>query len=93
MMTLEELAHLRRDLKLTQEQMAEELGLSRRAYIDIESGTAAFRKPHALAAERVALSYLANGKLTTDSYSVMAGDWLIRLVAEGKAASVRLAGG
>lgn len=92
MMTLEELAHLRRDLKLTQEQMAEELGLSRRAYIDIETGTAAFRKLHALAAERIALSYIGDGKLCADSIS--AGRlWLLRLAAEGRSASVKLAGG
>ena len=38
MMTKEEFKQIRLDLKLTQEQLAEQLGMSRRAIIYLESG-------------------------------------------------------
>ncbi len=61
-MTLQDLIDLRFDLGLTQEEIAKEIGLSRRAYLDIETGKAAFRRIHQLAAERVALTYEAKEK-------------------------------
>jgi DNA-binding XRE family transcriptional regulator len=50
-----ELAELRKQLGFTQQAMANQLGLSLRAYHDIESGKAEYREIHRLAAERVAL--------------------------------------
>lgn len=43
----------RKKLKLNQQQMASFLGLSKSAYVAIETETAVFRKIHGLAAERV----------------------------------------
>lgn len=65
-----DLHQLRQHLKLTQEQMAEELGLSRRAYIDVETGKATYRKLHMLAAERVALAHASLGDPTIAPFSV-----------------------
>jgi len=58
-MTLAELIELRNRLDLSQTQMAEQLGLSLRAYQEIENGRAVFRRIHALAVERIALRFAA----------------------------------
>lgn len=62
---------IRRRLEFTQPQMAEHMGLSKSAYVAIETGVAQFRKIHALAAERVAMkwAHLLN-KPTAIPYSV-----------------------
>jgi transcriptional regulator with XRE-family HTH domain len=57
-MTREELIALRKSLKLTQDEMAERIGLGLRAYQGVEGG-GTLRKLHALAAERVALEIAA----------------------------------
>lgn len=51
-----DLAALRKALGLTQSEMAEQIGLSPRAYHDVESGKAPYRLTHRLAAERAALA-------------------------------------
>lgn len=51
----EDLINLRKSLDLTQAQMADELGMSLRAYQAIEAGESAYRRLHRLAAERVAM--------------------------------------
>lgn len=51
----EDLIELRKSLDLTQTQMAQEMGLSLRAYQAIEAGESAYRMVHRLAAERIAL--------------------------------------
>lgn len=55
-MTRDELARLRKSLGLTQADMADRVGLSPRAYQDIENGRSVLRPVHAHAAERVALA-------------------------------------
>ncbi|MGA8079846.1 MAG: helix-turn-helix transcriptional regulator [Xanthobacteraceae bacterium] len=52
----EDLLNLRKDLGLTQQEMAERLGMALRSYQDIESGESKYRFIHRLAAERVALA-------------------------------------
>lgn len=52
--TRDQMVAIRRRLEFTQPTMAEEMGLSKSAYVAIETGVATFRKIHALAAERVA---------------------------------------
>lgn len=52
----EDLLNLRKDLNLTQQEMAERLGMALRSYQDIESGESKYRFIHRLAAERVALA-------------------------------------
>ncbi|HML07565.1 MAG TPA: helix-turn-helix transcriptional regulator [Xanthobacteraceae bacterium] len=52
----EDLISLRRDLGLTQQEMAEHLGMALRSYQDIEAGVSKYRFIHRLAAERVALA-------------------------------------
>lgn len=52
--TKDQMVALRRRLEFTQPTMAEQMGLSKSAYVAIETGAAQFRKIHALAAERVA---------------------------------------
>jgi len=52
--TRDQMVAIRRRLEFTQPTMAEEMGLSKSAYVAIETGAATFRKIHALAAERVA---------------------------------------
>jgi transcriptional regulator with XRE-family HTH domain len=51
----EDLIELRKSLDFTQKQMAEEMGLSLRAYQAIEAGESEYRMLHRLAAERVAM--------------------------------------
>jgi DNA-binding XRE family transcriptional regulator len=58
-MTAADLAMLRLSLGLTQAQMAETIGLSRRAYIDLENGTSTIRKLHQLAIERAFIRSVA----------------------------------
>jgi transcriptional regulator with XRE-family HTH domain len=52
----EDLVSLRKDLGLTQQEMAERLGMALRGYQDIEAGESKYRFIHRLAAERVALA-------------------------------------
>lgn len=56
MMTVQDLIALRNTLGINQTEMAEEIGLSLRAYQAIEGGESQLRKLHILAAERAALS-------------------------------------
>ena len=55
-MTPQDLVTLRKLLDLTQAEMASDIGLSVRAYQDVEAGASKLRLIHALAAERVALA-------------------------------------
>jgi transcriptional regulator with XRE-family HTH domain len=50
-----EMIALRKSLGLTQAQMAEKIGLTTRAYHDLESGRSTVRAIHIQAAERAAL--------------------------------------
>jgi transcriptional regulator with XRE-family HTH domain len=58
----EDLIALRKDLGLTQQQMADELDMALRAYQSIEAGESEYRFIHRLAAERVALAIAADKK-------------------------------
>ncbi|WP_370187600.1 helix-turn-helix transcriptional regulator [Bradyrhizobium elkanii] len=58
----EDLANLRKEMRLTQQQMADALGMALRAYQSIESGESEYRFIHRLAAERVALMIAADRK-------------------------------
>ena len=55
-MTVQDLVALRKTLGLTQTGMAHGIGLSLRAYQDIEAGISKLRLLHWLAAERIALA-------------------------------------
>lgn len=61
----EDLIELRKELGLTQHQMADELGMALRAYQSIEAGESEYRRIHRLAAERVALQIAADKKAPT----------------------------
>ena len=54
-MTVAELMRLRRDLDLSQTEMAHGIGLSMRAYQVIEAGEGDIKTRHAMAVERLAL--------------------------------------
>jgi transcriptional regulator with XRE-family HTH domain len=56
----EDLTSLRKDLGLTQQQMADKLDMALRAYQSIEAGESEYRFIHRLAAERVALAIAAD---------------------------------
>lgn len=58
-MTFQDLASLRKRLDLTQAEMAGHIGLSMRAYHDVETGASKLRPIHTLAAERAALALAA----------------------------------
>ncbi|MGF6253801.1 helix-turn-helix domain-containing protein [Ensifer sp. LBL] len=58
-MTLDELIAMRKSWGWTQNTMANQLGMSLRAYQDIENERAALRPIHVLAVERVALAHAA----------------------------------
>src|ERR1700747_2213882 len=58
----EDLIELRKDLRLTQQEMAEKLDIALRAYQAIEVGESDYRYIHRLAAERVALMIAADKK-------------------------------
>ncbi|MGH6842666.1 MAG: helix-turn-helix transcriptional regulator, partial [Methylocella sp.] len=58
----EDLISLRKDLGLTQQQMADELDMALRSYQSIEAGESEYRFIHRLAAERVALAIAADKK-------------------------------
>jgi transcriptional regulator with XRE-family HTH domain len=58
----EHLIELRKQLGLSQTALAEELGMSLRAYQDIEAGKSAYRRVHFLAVERVALQLAVDRK-------------------------------
>ncbi|KAA5603972.1 helix-turn-helix domain-containing protein [Roseospira marina] len=55
-MTRDEMKSLRKSLGLTQTEMAEQIGLTLRAYQALEKGETALRQANALAAERAALT-------------------------------------
>ncbi len=58
----EDLISLRKDLGLTQQGMADQLGMALRAYQGIEAGESEYRFIHRLAAERVALMVAVDKK-------------------------------
>jgi transcriptional regulator with XRE-family HTH domain len=58
----DDLIRLRKDMGLTQQQMADELNMALRSYQSIESGESEYRFIHRLAAERVALMIAADKK-------------------------------
>jgi DNA-binding XRE family transcriptional regulator len=58
----DDLIQLRKDMCLTQQQMANELDMALRSYQSIESGESEYRFIHRLAAERVALMIAAEKK-------------------------------
>jgi transcriptional regulator with XRE-family HTH domain len=61
----EDLIALRKELGLTQQEMAAQLDMALRSYQSIESGESEYRYIHRLAAERVALAIAADKKLPT----------------------------
>ena len=58
----EDLVALRKDLGLTQQEMADHLDMALRSYQGIEAGESEYRRIHRLAAERVALAIAADKK-------------------------------
>lgn len=54
-MSADDMLALRKNLRLTQADMADRMGLSKSAYVAIETKVATMRKIHQLAAERIAL--------------------------------------
>jgi transcriptional regulator with XRE-family HTH domain len=58
----EDLIQLRKDMGLTQQQMADELDMALRSYQSIEAGESEYRFIHRLAAERIALMKAADAK-------------------------------
>lgn len=58
----EDLIQLRKDMGLTQQQMADALDMALRSYQSIEAGKSEYRFIHRLAAERVALTIAADRK-------------------------------
>lgn len=58
----ERLKEDRSDLGLTQSQMADELGMSLRAYQALEAGESEYRKIHQLAIERISLKLAVEQK-------------------------------
>jgi len=58
----QDLINLRKELGLTQQQMADQLDMALRAYQAIEAGESEYRFVHRLAAERVALAIAADTK-------------------------------
>jgi transcriptional regulator with XRE-family HTH domain len=58
----EDLINLRKELGLTQQEMADQLDMALRGYQGIEAGESEYRHIHRLAAERVALAIAADKK-------------------------------
>lgn len=58
----EDLINLRGELRLSQQEMADKLGMALCSYQAIESGESGYRYIHRLAAERVALMIAADKK-------------------------------
>jgi transcriptional regulator with XRE-family HTH domain len=58
----EDLINLRKEMGLTQQQMADQLDMALRSYQAIEAGESEYRFIHRLAAERVALAIAADNK-------------------------------
>ena len=58
-MSAKELLTLRKKIELTQLEMTTHMGLSKSAYVAVETGTATMRKIHQIAAERAAISAIA----------------------------------
>jgi len=79
----EDLANLRKEMRLTQQQMADALGMALRAYQSIESGESEYRFIHRLAAERVALMIAADRKAPMLAPSSVRDD-AIELVRVGR---------
>jgi len=79
----EDLVKLRQDLGLTQQEMAERLGMALRGYQDIEAGESKYRFIHRLAAERVALA-LAVDRGDPDLAPLPLREDVIELVRLGK---------
>ena len=61
-MTPEALAAHRKELKLSQEEMAKELGMGSRGYQKLESGDSEIRKVHVLAIEAISLKIAVEQK-------------------------------
>jgi len=80
----DDLVNLRLDLRLTQQEMAERLGMALRSYQDIEAGESKYRFIHRLAAERVALA-LAVDRGDPDLAPIPLREDAIELVRLGRA--------
>jgi transcriptional regulator with XRE-family HTH domain len=79
----EDLINLRKELGLTQQEMADRLGMALRGYQDIEAGESKYRFIHRLAAERVAL-VIAVDKANPDLAPSAVRDDAIELVRLGE---------
>ncbi|GLK69194.1 hypothetical protein [Hansschlegelia plantiphila] len=66
-MTVEEIVQLRRNLQMTQRELAEQLGMNIRSWQEVEAGKTKIKEIHELALERVALRRAAE----TDNPSFM----------------------
>src|SRR5258708_5522892 len=78
----EDLVLLRKDMGLTQQQMADEFDMALRSYQSIEAGESEYRFIHRLAAERVALGMAADRKAPMLAPQPVRGD-AIELVRVG----------
>jgi transcriptional regulator with XRE-family HTH domain len=82
----DDLIELRKELGLTQQQMADELGMVLRAYQGIEAGESEYRRIHRLASERIALQIavdrqapmLAPGSVRKDANELVRMEQLTR---------------
>jgi transcriptional regulator with XRE-family HTH domain len=66
-MSAAELVHLRKQSKMTQTEMAEELGLSLRGYQKLEAGDSPIKLHYAKAAQFTVIQRIAEGKLSDDA--------------------------
>jgi transcriptional regulator with XRE-family HTH domain len=80
----EDLIDLRNSLHLTQQEMAERLGMALRSYQDIEAGKSKYRFIHRLAAERAALA-LAVDKGTPELAPIAVREDALELIRLGQA--------
>jgi transcriptional regulator with XRE-family HTH domain len=80
----EDLIDLRNSLHLTQQEMAERLGMALRSYQDIEAGKSKYRFIHRLAAERAALA-LAVEKGTPELAPIAVREEALELIRLGQA--------
>lgn len=80
----EDLVDLRNSLHVTQQEMAERLGMALRSYQDIEAGKSKYRFIHRLAAERAALA-LAVDKGTPELAPIAVREDALELIRLGQA--------
>lgn len=66
-MSAAELIHLRKQSKMTQSDMADELGLSLRGYQKLEAGDSPIKLHYAKAAQFTVIQRIAGGKLSDDA--------------------------